>query len=51
MENKKLQHLIITSNRIGDDGVRNITEALHHNNTLTELMLRNCEMSVKGNYS
>ena len=51
MKNKKLQHLDIGSNRIGDDGVSHITEGLRQNYTLTELMLVNCEISAKGNCS
>ena len=51
MENKKLQHLDIIGNKIGDDGVRHITEGLRQNYTLTELMLSNCEISAKGNCS
>ena len=49
LENKRLQHLNIGSNKIGDDGVRHVTEGLHHNDTLTELMLHDCKISVKGN--
>ena len=49
MKNKKLQHLNIGSNRIGDDGVRYITEGLQQNYTLTELMLHYCEILAKGN--
>jgi len=48
MENKKLQHLNIGENKIGDDGVQCITEGLQQNNNLTELELRDCEISVKG---
>ena len=51
VENKKLQHLDITDNTIGDDGVRHVTEGLQQNDTLTELRLMGCEISVKGNYS
>ena len=51
MENKKLQHLNISENTIGDDGVRHVTEGLQQNDTLTELILLDCEISVKGNYS
>ena len=50
IENKKLQHLDIGYNKIGDDGVRHVTEGLQKNDTLTELMLYDCKMSVKGNY-
>ena len=49
MENKKLQHLCIGSNKIGDDGVIHVTEGLLQNDTLTELMLSDCTISVKGN--
>jgi len=51
MENKKLQHLSIGWNKIGDDGVRHITEGLQQNATLTEFSLLYCEISVKGSYS
>ena len=49
MINKKLQHINIAGNKIGDDGVRHITEGLKVNDTLTELMLQFCGMSFKGN--
>ena len=51
MENKKLQHLNIGGNEIGDDGVRHVTEGLHQNDTMTELRLCGCKISVKGNNS
>ena len=51
MDNKKLETLNISDNKLGDDGVRHITEGLQQNDTLTELWLYNCEISVKGNYS
>ena len=51
MENKNPQHLDIGGNKIGDDGVRLVTEELQHNDTLTELLLWDCEISVKGSYS
>jgi len=51
MENKKLQHLDIDKNKIGDDGIRHVTEGLQQNDTLTELLLEDCEISVKGSYS
>jgi len=50
MENKKLQDLDISWNEIGDDGVRHVTEGLQQNDTLTELFLSHCEISVKGSY-
>ena len=51
MENKNLTHLGIGSNCISDNGVRHVTEGLQQNDTLTELVLCFCEISVKGNYS
>ena len=51
MENKNLIHLNIGDNNIGNDGVRHVTEGLQQNDTLTELVLHNCKISVKGNYS
>ena len=52
MENKNLTHLNIGYNyNIGDDGVRHVTEGLQQNDTLTELVLWSCKISVKGNYS
>ena len=51
MENGNLKELDISANEIGDDGMRNFSEGLIQNNTLTKLMLYNCEISVKGNYS
>ena len=50
MNNNKLQHLDIAHNDIGDDGVRHIAEGLQQNDALIELRLRNCQISVKGNY-
>ena len=50
MENKRLQHLNIGGNKIGDDGVRHISEGLQHNDTLTDLLLIECEVSAKGSY-
>ena len=51
MVNRTLKHLDIGSNNIQDDGVRDIMEELPQNDTLTELVLGNCKISVKGNYS
>jgi len=48
MENKKLQYLNVGWNKIGDDGVRHVTEGLQQNDNLTELELQYCEISVKG---
>ena len=51
MVNRTLKHLNINYNKIQDDGVRDIMEALQQNDILTKLQLDNCEISVKGNYS
>ena len=51
MENKNLTHLNIGINDIGDDGVRHVMEGVQQNDTLTELQLWDCKISVKGNYS
>ena len=48
MENKKLQHLNIDSNEIGDNGVRHVAEGLCQNDILTELVLYDCEITAKG---
>ena len=50
MVNRTLKHLHISVNKIQDDGVRDIMEQLQQNDTLTELQLQSCEISVKGNY-
>ena len=51
MENKILKLLNIGYNNISDDGMRDVSEGLQQNGTLTELWLRRCKISVKGNYS
>ena len=51
MNNKKLKILNISHNKLGDDGARHVTEGLQQNDTLTELDIHNCKISVKGNYS
>ena len=51
MVNRTLKHLNIGFNEIKDDGVRDIIEGLQQNDSLTELLLRSCKISVKGNYS
>ena len=48
MENNKLQCLDFSGNKIGDDGVRLITEGLQCNNTLTKLKAWSCGISVTG---
>jgi len=49
MDNKKLQNINIDFNKIGDDGVRHVTEGLQQNDTVTKLDLHCCNISVKGN--
>ena len=51
MENKKLQHIDIGSNKIGDKGGRHVAEGLCQNDILTELVLRDCGITAKGNCS
>ena len=51
MKNYKLQYLNITGNKIGNDGVKLITEGLQYNNTLIKLDAINCGISVEGRYS
>ena len=51
MVNRTLKHLNISRNKLQDVGVRDIMEGLQQNNTLTELWLDNCKISVKGKYS
>ena len=51
MVNRTLKHLGISSNKIQDDGVRDIMEGLKENDTLTEVELGSCVISVKGNYT
>ena len=51
MVNRTLKYLVISDNKIQDDGMRDIMEGLQQNDTLTELFLQYCEISVKGNYS
>ena len=48
MDNKKLQHLSIFGNKIGDSGVRHVAEGLCQNDILTELVLCDCEITAKG---
>lgn len=48
VENDKLKYLDIHDNNIGDDEVRQITEGLQHNNTLTKLDMQKCDFSVEG---
>ena len=51
MENKKLEHLDIGDNKIGDDGAGETCNGrTATNDTVTELRLYSCEISVEGNY-
>ena len=43
-----LRVLNVGDNEIGDDGISMISEELQHNNSLTELSLWRCRLSVKG---
>ena len=40
--------LDVNRNDIGDDGMRVISEALQHNESLTTLRVGGCGLSVKG---
>ena len=52
MKNSKLQYLNIGgNNKIGNDGVKLITEGLQYNNTLIKLDVRGCDISVEGRYT
>ena len=51
MEKMNLESLDISFNEIGDDGMRDVSEGLQQNHTLTKLMVDDCEISVKGNNS
>ena len=48
MGNCTLQELDVSSNLIGDDGISVIVEQLQHITTLTELIVIDCGLSVKG---
>ena len=48
--NNSLQELVMRGNTIGDDGMSSVADGLQHNNTLTKLMVSQCEFSVKGSY-
>ena len=51
MKNNKLQYLNIAYNKIGNDGVKLITEGLQYNNTLIKLDAGHCDISVEGRYT
>ena len=51
MVNTTLQYLDISSNKIGDDGVGQITEGLKVNCTLINLSVLRCGFSAKGMYT
>ena len=46
--NKALKYLKISSNSIGDDGISAISDGLHINMTLIQLVARRCEFHSKG---
>ena len=48
MGNCTLQELNVSCNTIGDDGISVIVEQLQHITTLTELVVIECGLSVKG---
>ena len=51
MKNNELQYLNISVNKIGNDGVKLITEGLQYNNTLINLRAEDCGISVEGRYT
>ena len=51
MKNNKLQYLDSAYNKIGNDGVKLITEGLQYNNTLIKLNAADCGVSVEGRYT
>ena len=51
MVNRTLKHLNIGGKKMQDAGVKDIMEGLQQNDTLTELHLQYCKITVKGNYS
>ena len=38
----------MSNNDVGDDGMSSVADELQHNNTLTKLIVVDCEFSVKG---
>ena len=46
--NRVLQYLDISRNEIDDDGVKYVARGLQENETMTEISLENCEISVTG---
>jgi len=50
MENKKLQVLAISDNKINNEGVAAICQGLQNTTTLTELWMYDCGLSVEGIY-
>ena len=50
MRNCTLQELNVGFNTIGDDGISVIVEQLQKITSLTELVVMECGLSVKGSY-
>ena len=48
IKNEKIECIKLGGNTIGDDGVRHVTKGLQQNNTLNELRLCSCEITVRG---
>ena len=46
--NKTLKYLDISENNIGDDGISAISDSLHVNTTLIQLVARGCQFQIKG---
>ena len=47
--NNSLQELDMGHNAIGDDGMSSVADGLQYNKTLTNLNVRGCGLSDKGN--
>ena len=46
--NETLKYLDISCNPVGDDGISTISDGLHRNTTLIQLVARSCEFHSKG---
>ena len=46
--NNSLKELDMSSNPIYDDGMSSVADGLQYSNTLTKLIVGECEFSVKG---
>ena len=47
-KNQRLKYLGISKNSIGDDGISAVSDSLHVNTTLIQLVAQNCEFHSKG---